>query len=127
MENMKELDELNIDEMYEDTFQKDRIDKILDAVSKMDTVIEKLDIIEKTITSKKEVNKDGSHRKKAGRKPCQMFYEDNEITKDELLHLRKMGVTIPQILDSFKYINERNEWVRDRNKCRGYLTNILYK
>ena len=127
---MSRIKDLVIDSMNnlpELSFEDDVMFQLADTSRKLDNMMNMMIDINNRLTEKELVNKDGSPKKKRGRKTCKMYYEGKEITVDDLIYLRKnMGLTIPQILDNFSYINERNELITNRKGCRDYLNNKFY-
>lgn len=98
------------------------------AVVKLDNVLEEIKELRSLVAYSKQVNKDGSQKKKRGRKPCRMYYDGKLVTTEEIIYLKdKMDVPLSKILDDFKYINERSEIVTDRKTCRIFLNNRLNK
>ena len=66
--------------------------------------------------------------KNYGRHKCKIFYDDKEITDEELRYLRR-SLTPAQILKDFKYINEYNELIiptvspEYKQLCRNMIAN----
>lgn len=76
--------------------------------------------------TKRLVTREGKPRKKVGAKRFCMFFDGLEITDEQLFDLVE-DIGILKTLSRFYYINNYDEYVTDKVKCRSFINNRLRK
>lgn len=116
------LDGMDFD--YEDTSDKELKELLKNTLVSLVGLNESVGKLMEIVSSQYQVNKN------VGRKGCKMFYNNKEISNEDLKKLRaKMSVA--EILRDFTYINEYSElitpYLDDESKirCRAMITNRL--
>ena len=112
-------DEILLDSL--DIKTEEKIDRIL---ANQKEIKEELQNIKNLVEYNKHVTKEGKPRKKVGAKRMQMFFDGLEITDEQLFDLVE-DIGILKTLSRFCYINNYDEYVTDKVKCRSFINNRL--
>lgn len=100
----------------------------LEVLESLKAVERKLNNIEKLLTENLQVNNSGSHKNKAGCKPCPMYYDNKLIDDEYLLHLKNvMHMTETEIAKNFFYVNKDKQIIKDKRLCLNIINYRLHK
>ena len=114
------IDTLDFD--YEDTDTKEMKELFKMTCEQIKAMNNELVKIKDLLAQSKQVNKN------VGRKKCKLYYDNVEITDEQLKNLKK-EMSTAEILKDFRYVNEYNQLINpnasaeQKQLCRNMIAN----
>lgn len=122
MGGVKDLVIDNLDFDYEDTDTKEMKELFKMTCEQIKAMNNELVKIKDLLAQSKQVNKN------VGRKKCKLYYDNVEITDEQLKNLKK-EMSTAEILKDFRYVNEYNQLINpnasaeQKQLCRNMIAN----